>query len=100
MKQYEIEEVNDWEGETFSYLVNLDEETFNKIKTLFEDEEFEGECYIKESYLTKEEVDLINKYSSNGYMERMQFAELEEDLDFNNLEYNDFPYKGNGLILK
>ena len=96
MKQYEIKEVNYWKGETFSYIVNLDEETFNKIKSLFEDEDFEGECYIIECNLTEKQVNIINQYSDNKYMDRIQFAELEKNF----LDNPDFPYKGNGLILK
>ena len=98
MKQYEIEERNDWEGETFSYIVELTEEQFNKIQKLFEGDEFEEVCSISECDYTKEQVDLINDKSSNSYMDRIAFYKLDPETDLENSEYNDFPYKGNGLI--
>ena len=97
MRQYEITEENDWEGETFGYILNLTDEQYQIIKSRFEeDDDFEC-CSIEPSNYTLEDVKLVNKKSKNGYMDRLCFYKLKEDLDLVNCEYGDFPYKGNGM---
>lgn len=97
--QITITEDNDWEGETFSYILNVDEDTrkkiieyFNKNKTE-EDEENPWSIELDTTY-TQEKVKEINKHSKNSYMDRINFYMLKEDIDFNG---EDIFYKGNCL---
>lgn len=99
MKQYEIKENNPWDGETSSYLVDLDEDTFNKINTLFNTGDHEDTCNIKESNYSKEDIESINKKSNNIYVDRIGYYKLEDDLNFANLgSISIFPFRGSRLI--
>lgn len=98
MRQYEITEENDNEGETFGYILELTNEQYEVIKTRFEDDEYVEYCTIEPSEYTQEQTDLINKKSRNRYMDRLGWYELEKDLDLEACEYWEFPYKGNGMI--
>lgn len=98
-KQYTITEYNDWEGESFGYIMLLTTEEAEKIekkaKEIFEDEEV---ITIEETDYTEKDVEKINRVSSNSYMNRLGFYEFKSDkvLDEWN-EHGDLFYKGNGL---
>lgn len=101
MKQYEITEDNDWEGETFGYILTLTDEQFEKIKTGFEiinEDEGYDKVTIEPCDYSQEQIDLINKKSRNRYMDRVNYYELNEnEFNLDSFEYSDFPYKGNGM---
>lgn len=95
MKQYTITEYNDWEGETFGYILMLTDSEYDIIAKAFEDSEsFE----IKPSEYTYEQVDMINKHSSNSYMSRLQFVRLSDDVNLSEIDEETF-YKRNNLDL-
>lgn len=101
MKQYTITEENEWEGETFGYILDLDTEILAKIEKGFEaiNMDYGVEILrIEESNYTEQDVQKINNASSNTYMDRLNFYRLQENLDLNNFEYDQFPYKGSGMI--
>ena len=87
-KQYTITEENDYEGETFWYIVYLTDEEFNEYLSLFSTEENEWVYTIEESNYTVWEITMINKHSDNTYMERLSIRKVS------NIEE---PYKWAGL---
>lgn len=97
MNQYTITEVNDWEGETFGYIVNITEDTFQRVSDILQEisDSGEAEVSIASSSYTPEQVELVNNHSSNTYMERLGFYEITNSLT--STDYSNFPYKGNGL---
>ena len=94
MKQVTITERNQWEGETFSYILNLDDETILEFKNGLKDQ---SNVKIEEdTTYTKELVKELNNKSSNGYMCRYQFVEFKKpDYDFK--WYEDVVYKAVGF---
>ncbi len=79
-KQYLIEEQNDNESETFGYLIELPSNVAEYIESVFkiicEDWGYDI-MTISPSTLTKSEVELINKYCKNNYMDRLGYYELD-----------------------
>jgi hypothetical protein len=95
---YLIDEDNDWEGETFGYLLELTKEQADQIKIRFAEEDFEGECTINTADdLTRRDVMMANKFSTNNYRDRLSYMRLKEGLNLSNFQYQNFPYKGNGM---
>lgn len=94
MKQVTITERNKWEGETFSYILNLDEETILELKNGLKDQ---SNVKIEEgTNYTEEQVKELNDRSNNSYMDRYQFVEFEKpNYDFE--WYNDVVYKAVGF---
>jgi hypothetical protein len=94
MKQVTITEINQWEGETFSYILNLDDETILEFKNGLKDQ---SNVKIEEdTNFTKEQVKDLNNKSNNGYMCRYQFVEFKKpDYDFE--WYEDIVYKAVGF---
>lgn len=97
--QVTITEHNDWEGETFGYILDLEPILIDKILKGLQEEIEEGviEVSVDTNY-TQEQVDTINKHSSNTYMDRLNFYSLA----VNDVEdwYYDVFYKGVGLKKK
>ncbi len=92
--QITVTDHNDWEGEDFSFVLEVDEETANKIKAA-EDEEGTLEVELHTSH-TQKDIDKINRRSRNGYMDRIGFYSLQTpsgEFDW----YEDVFYKGVGL---
>lgn len=93
MIQIRVIEHNDWEGETFSYVLQLSQEQAEYIQKSVED--YWGEFWEVEmnTNYTSEQVELLNKHNDNGYMDYINFytipdgAQIDEDLF----------YKGAGL---
>lgn len=94
MKQVTITEQNQWGGETFSYILNLDDETILEFKNGLK-ENFNVKIEENTSF-TKEQVKELNNKSSNGYMNRYQFVKFKKpEYDFN--WYEDVVYKAVGF---
>ena len=97
--QITITELNEHEGERFSYIFDdVSEDIIDKLKNglqdLFEEDIIEIE---ENTSYTLEQVNLINKTSNNSYMDRMGFYKIP---DLNNLEYSMYEfifYKAVGL---
>jgi hypothetical protein len=94
MKQVTITERNQWEGETFSYILNLDDETILEFKNGLKDN---SNVKIEEdTNYTKEQIKELNNRSNNSYMDRYQFVEFEKPkYDFK--WYDDVVYKAVGF---
>jgi hypothetical protein len=94
MKQVTITEKNQWERETFSYILNLDDKTILEFKNGLKDN---SNVKIEEdTNYTKELVKELNNKSNNGYMDRYQFVEFEKpNYDFK--WYDDVIYKAVGF---
>lgn len=94
-KQITVTEENDWEGETFSYILEVDEKMLSKIKEGLKD----VDCIeIEENTShTKEDVKKYNKISSNSYADRFQFCKIEKLPKGKFKWYDDVFYKGKGL---
>lgn len=74
MKQITITEKNKWEGETFSYILYLDDETILEFKNGLKNT---SNVKIEENTAyTVELVDELNKKSNNSYMDRFQFVKF------------------------
>ena len=94
MKQVTITERNEWERETFSYILNLDDKTILEFKNGLKDN---SNVKIEEdTNYTKEQVKELNNKSNNSYMYRYQFVEFEKpNYDFK--WYDDVVYKAVGF---
>lgn len=100
---YEITEINEHEGETFGYIVELSKEELSAIQEYFttHNEEWGYEVKsIKEFELTHEQVELINRYNSGTYSKRLKYMKLSEQFrpDAAFLNEMDFAYKGSGMV--
>ena len=95
MKQVTITERNMWEEETFSYILNLDEETILEFKNGLKNN---SNVKIKENTrYTKELIKELNNDSRNEYMDRYQFVEFKKpNYDFK--WYEDVVCKAVGFI--
>lgn len=94
MKQITITERNDWEGETFSYILNLNDEEILDFKNGLKNN---SNVKIEEdTNFTKDQIKELNNKSSNNYMWRYQFVEFKKpNYDFN--WYEDIVYKAVGF---
>ena len=77
MNQYTITEENDWEGETFSYVMDLTDEEFNYINDRIGSIDA---LSIEPTTHTKESVKIINDHSDNSYKDRINFYKFKDDL--------------------
>ena len=95
MKQITVTERNDWEGETFSYILNIDDDILSKIKKGLK--KIPNVKIEEDTTYTKESIKKLNKSSSNSYMDRYQFCELKT-LPTGKFDwYDDVFYKAVGL---
>lgn len=93
--QVTITEENDWEGETFSYILYIPRKTAFKIE-----EAFKSDYEVTIDYPTKyteAKVKNINKMSKNTYMDRIGFYKLDKLPKGKFDWYEDIFYKGKGL---
>jgi hypothetical protein len=95
--QITVTENNDWEGETFSYILNVDAEMLAQI-------EFGLSAYNesviwidKFTSFTQESIKPLNRISNNTYMNRFGFYEVKELPKEDFRWYEDVFYKGVGL---
>lgn len=95
MKQVTITEINNWERETFSYILYLDDETILEFENGLKNNS--NVRIEKNTTFTKDKVEELNKKSLNNYMCRYQFVEFKKpDYDFK--WYEDIVYKAAGFI--
>lgn len=99
--QITVKERNDWEGETWNYILDVEPEVVDIIKN-----EFRGRSDIEvyeETEYTQEEIDQLNGRSDNTYMDEYGFYEpltagkLLYLKDINGDLYDDVFYKAKGL---
>lgn len=95
-KQFTVKEENQWEGETFNYVLMLTEDELDCIKTKIEDLG-EGNLTIKSSSWSCDDVFKMNRMSSNCYMAFIGFYELKDGALERWIEFGDCFYKGVGL---
>jgi hypothetical protein len=93
--QITITDHNDWEGEDFSFILTVDEETAKHIKSLSDDR---MSVDLNTDHTTVSVVQ-INKNSDNGYMSRMNFCEWDQPEDLTKIKdfYQEVVYKGIGF---
>jgi len=95
-KQFTVTERNDWEGETFNYVLNLTEKEAKEVAEKCE--QFgDGSLSISETNYTDIDIEKMNKASSNCYMDFIAKYELKEHALKNWKEFGDCFYKGVGL---
>lgn len=94
--QITITDHNEWEGEDFSFVMEMDEQLANQISNQASSS---MSIEFNTSY-SQQDIDRINDHSDNGYMERIGFYELKPQIiivpgiDF----YDQVFYKACGLI--
>ena len=94
MKHVTITERNEWERETFSYILELDEKTILDFKNGLKDN---SNIKIEENTTyTQEQVEKLNNNSNNNYMDRFQFVKFKKP-DYNFKWYDDIVYKAVGF---
>lgn len=96
--QVTITEINEWEGETFSYILDVNEDILSQLKEGLKSSDV---VTIEENTtFTTDDVDNTNSTSSNSYMDRIGFYEIR-NTDFKKFDdfefYEDLIYKGVGL---
>lgn len=79
--QITIREKCHWEGETFNYILEVNEKQLEDIKQYAKeanDGKIPSNYWVLESEYTKEQVEELNEKSRNGYMSEYQFCSLPE----------------------
>lgn len=95
-KQITVNERNDWEGETFNYVLLVTPKEENQIRekcTKYGD----GSLTVRETNYTDENIKEMNAASNNGYMDFIAPYELKKDALKNWKEFGLCFYKGVGL---
>lgn len=98
-KQYTITHKCEYEGEDFSFVVDLTNDEYILVKKTIEDiknTDTEDEFSVEETNLSDSDIALINKFSGNTYMNRI----ARYKIDFDNLEVGKYQtpfYKGSCL---
>lgn len=90
-KQYTITEENDWEGETFGYIMDLTDDEVALITNGLAESEFHS---IEPSNYTPEQAALVNKHDTNGYMPRLGFYAFKKSLVDMIAELDDWSWPG------
>jgi hypothetical protein len=95
--QIKITEHNDWEGETFNYIIDVTPNTLSLLELGLKNRE--NVTITKNTEYTPEAVEILNKESDNSYMAAYGFYKIKtlptNDFDY----YEDVIYKGKGLEL-
>lgn len=91
--QVTVTEKNNWEGETFGYILEVEQETLDLLSKSFEDNKF---VTVEETNHTPEDVEKINAHSRNTYMKRLGYYSLPDKLPKEDL-YESVFYKAVGL---
>ena len=78
MTQIRIIEHNDWEGETFSYVLEVSKEISTEIQRILKKEDPDGDTWEIEldTRYDNETVEMLNKHVNNGYMDYIAFYEI------------------------
>jgi hypothetical protein len=94
--QYTITENNEWEGETFNYVIDLTEDDVDKIQQKIEHFEIDS-LTIRKTDFTVEQIRTILDMSRNSYMDFIGKYELLDGILDNWTNEEDVFYKANGL---
>lgn len=98
-KQFTVKERNDWEGETFNYVIDITEDEAKEVADKCK--QFgDGSLSIKQTDYTNEDIKKMNEDSSNCYMDFIARYELKLNALKNWTEFGDCFYKGVGLEKK
>jgi hypothetical protein len=95
-KQITVEERNDWENETFNYVIHVTPEEEIEIREK-SDRLGGGSLTVQETNYTDKEIEKMESESSNGYMSLIAPYELNKDALKHWEEHGDCFYKGVGL---
>jgi len=95
-KQITVEERNDWERETFNYVMYVTLEEESQIREKCE-KYGDDSLTVKGTNYTDEEIKNMDVASSNEYMNFIAPYELNDKAIENWEEFGDCFYKGNGL---
>lgn len=96
-KQYVITEKNQWEGETFKYVLYLSDDEVKLIEQKME-EYGRGALSIEPSDFDDGQIRDLNKLSDNCYMDFIAAYKLEDSALADWKNFGDCFYKGVGLI--
>jgi len=98
-KQYTITEDNEYEYETYGYILYLTSEQAKSVEDKIAEKcPKDKEISIEQTFYTKKEVDLINKHNLNYLLPRLDFYEFETETTLEDWkDYEDLFYKGSGL---
>ena len=95
-KQITVKERNDWEGETFNYVIYVTPEEESQIRKKCE-KYGNGSLTVRDSNYTDEEIKKMAVASNNGYMAFIAPYKLNDKAIENWKEFGDCFYKGVGL---
>jgi len=95
-KQITVKERNNWEGETFNYVIYVTPEEESQIREKCE-EYGDGSLTVQESNYTDEDIKKMDAASNNGYMHFIAPYKLNDNAVENWEEFGDCFYKGVGL---
>lgn len=94
MIQVTVTENNDWEGETFLYVLQVNQEKAQEISEYFSREEFQEDWFVElNTDYTPEKVELLNEHSDNTYMDYIGFYKIPEGREIS----DELFYKAAGL---
>lgn len=96
MQQITVKEINDWEGETFNYVLYVTEDQKELIKLkceMYGDDTLS----VQETNYTGEEFKSLDEASGNTYMDYIAFYRLNENALEGWKEFGGCFYKGVGL---
>jgi len=94
--QVTVTDHNEWEGESFSFVLEIDSNLAARIQA----QEFDLMTIEYPTGYTQSDIDQINSNSDNSYMDRIGFYEIKKSININDgIDfYEDVFYKGAGLI--
>lgn len=96
LKQITVTENNNWEGETFNYVLLVTEEQESIIREKA-NKYGDGTLQVKETNYTEDDIKKMNSASSNSYMKFIDFYKIEKDALEKWSSFGDCFYKGLGL---
>jgi len=96
--QYTITEENDWEGETWRYIVRLAPEDYKILKKLIDQQE-EARYSIEKTAYTWSTVEQLNKLATTDYMDAIGFYSFKVGRPYFDTQerVNSVFYKAGGL---
>jgi hypothetical protein len=95
-KQITVKERNNWEGETFNYVIYVTPEEESQIREKCE-KYGDGSLTVQESNYTDEDIKEMDAKSNNTYMAFIAPYKLKDKAVENWEEFGDCFYKGVGL---
>jgi len=95
-KQITVTERNNWEGETFNYVIYVTPEKENQIREKC-NKLGNGSLTVQETNYTDDDIKKMNAASKNGYMDFIAPYKLNDKAIDEWKEFGDCFYKGIGL---